>query len=129
MARGGVRDACAGKGKVGLRAVATVSEHVFATGGGDAGISMWDMRMKKAVAVLQVVVVVYVMVVLLMLMVELQGHVNEVSALVNCSGDVLASASADGTLRVWDTRTGMTAAEMRGHAGRVNALAVDRCGL
>ncbi len=51
---------------------------------------------------------------------------NEVSALVSCSGDVLASASADGTVRVWDTRTGMTAAEMRGHAGRVNALAVDR---
>ena len=47
---------------------------------------------------------------------------------MNCSGDVLASASADGTVRVWDTRTGMTAAEMRGHAGRVNALAVDRCG-
>ena len=43
-------DACPGKAKVGLRAVACVSEHVFATGGGDAGISMWDVRMKKAVA-------------------------------------------------------------------------------
>ncbi len=51
---------------------------------------------------------------------------NEVSALVNCSSDVLASASADGTVRVWDARTGVTTAEMRGHAGRVNALAVDR---
>ena len=58
---------------------------------------------------------------------EIQGHLNEVSALVDCGGDLLASASADGTVRVWDTRTGMTAAEMRGHAGRVNALAVDRC--
>ena len=48
------------------------------------------------------------------------------SALVNCSSDVLASASADGTVRVWDARTGTTTAEMRGHAGRVNALAVDR---
>jgi len=43
-----------GKAKVALRAIACVSDNVFATGGGDACISMWDVRMKKAVAVLQV---------------------------------------------------------------------------
>jgi hypothetical protein len=64
-----VTDVCAGKAKVGLRAVACVSEHVFATGGGDAGISMWDVRMKKAVAVLQVMVVVAVVVVVMVVVV------------------------------------------------------------
>jgi WD40 repeat protein len=52
--KGSMRDLRTGKSKVALRAVASVSEHVFATGGGDAGISMWDTRMKKAIAVLQV---------------------------------------------------------------------------
>ncbi len=56
-------DCFLGKAKVGLRAVASVSENVFATGGGDASISMWDMRMKKAIALLQVLVVVVVVVV------------------------------------------------------------------
>ncbi len=47
-------DSMPGKAKLALRAVASVSDHVLATGGGDAGISLWDVRMKKAVAVLQV---------------------------------------------------------------------------
>ena len=64
-----MHDCCSGKAKVALRAVASVSEHVFATGGGDAGISMWDTRMKKAVAVLQVTVAVIVMTVMVIVMV------------------------------------------------------------
>ena len=59
-----IRDCCSGKAKVALRAVASVSEHVFATGGGDAGISMWDTRMKKAVAVLQVIAAAIMMTVI-----------------------------------------------------------------
>jgi hypothetical protein len=39
---------------------------VFATGGGDASISMWDVRMKKAVAVLQVMVMQLLLLLLLM---------------------------------------------------------------
>ena len=53
----------------------------------------------------------------------LVGHTQQVLALqFSPTGDLLASASADRTVRVWDARTGKLRNSLRGHLGPVSAL-------
>jgi WD40 repeat protein len=56
----------------------------------------------------------------------LRGHT---AAVLSCAffpdGDRLVSASADGTLRIWDLETGETLHVLTGHAGPVRAVALD----
>lgn len=56
----------------------------------------------------------------------LRGHT---AAVLSCTffpnGDRLVSASADGTLRIWDVETGETLHVLTGHSGPVRAVAMD----
>jgi WD40 repeat protein len=55
----------------------------------------------------------------------LEGHKSGVEAVALApDGAWLASASGDGTVRIWDVRTGLERRALRGHGGAVAALAV-----
>ena len=55
----------------------------------------------------------------------LTGHVGSVNAVaVAPDGSWIATASGDGTARVWDAATGHERAVLKGHTGGVNAVAV-----
>ncbi len=54
----------------------------------------------------------------------LRGHTARVYDMAfSPDGRLLASASEDGTVRVWDARTGAHRRTLRGHLGRVNSVA------
>src|SRR5262249_40570867 len=54
----------------------------------------------------------------------LDGHTAEVTAVAySPDGRRIASASADGTVRLWDARTGTPRLTYRGHSRRVSCLA------
>ena len=54
----------------------------------------------------------------------LTGHVGRVIAVAfNHAGTQIVSGGEDGTVRVWDTQTGASFAELSGHTGAVNCVA------
>ena len=54
----------------------------------------------------------------------LEGHTGSVNAIAFSSdGKQLASASDDGTVRLWDAATGAALQTLKGHANCVNAIA------
>ena len=54
----------------------------------------------------------------------LEGHSRWVRAVAfSPDGQLLASASDDKTVRLWDSRTGALRGTLKGHSGRVNAVA------
>jgi WD40 repeat protein len=57
------------------------------------------------------------------------GHRGFVNGVAFGPGDLLYSAGADGTVRVWDTANGDQAVQFNVPGGDVSALAVDRSGL
>jgi hypothetical protein len=60
----------------------------------------------------------------------LAGHTSHVTAVAfSPDGVRLATASVDGTARIWDARTGVAMAVLEGHAMRVNALAFSPDGM
>ncbi|MGF0176315.1 trypsin-like peptidase domain-containing protein [Streptomyces sp. Marseille-Q5077] len=60
---------------------------------------------------------------------RLSGHTDEVRAVAFGPRDrILASAGADGTVRLWDPATGKTRATLEGHDNEVNAVAFSREG-
>jgi WD40 repeat protein/serine/threonine protein kinase len=79
----------------------------LATGGFDGTIELWDTRthaLRKA----------------------LKGHRSAIVALtVSQKGDRLASASADGSLRIWNVDTGQVTLSEQGPARRISALALN----
>jgi WD40 repeat protein len=55
----------------------------------------------------------------------LEGHISSVNAVaITPDGRWVVSASADGTLRVWNLESGRTVRRLEGHTGWVNAVAV-----
>src|SRR5579871_2304024 len=54
----------------------------------------------------------------------LEGHINSVNAVAfSPDGKLLASASNDRTVRLWDTATGATLQKLEGHTSEVKAVA------
>jgi WD40 repeat protein len=53
----------------------------------------------------------------------LHGHDGPVLALAFAADGTLASAGADGTIRLWDAMAGSERTTLTGHVGRVTALA------
>jgi WD40 repeat protein len=47
---------------------------------------------------------------------------------ISPSGDTIVSASDDGTLKVWDARTGKERLTLRGHASGVHGCAISLAG-
>ena len=79
---------------------------VLATGGGDETVRVWDARSRRAVG-------------------TLLKHKGSVGALtfVAPRGEALLSGGDDGVIIVWRTSNWTALIEMRGHVGRVNAIA------
>jgi WD40 repeat protein/serine/threonine protein kinase len=58
------------------------------------------------------------------------GHTNQILGVAySNNGERIASASADGTLRLWDAATGETIQRFTGHSAAVNDVAISRNGL
>src|SRR5437588_3227871 len=56
--------------------------------------------------------------------VKVEGHTDNVYSLCfSPDGKLLASASGDGTARLWDVATGKQKRELKGHDGNVYAVA------
>lgn len=61
-----------------------------------------------------------------LLLATLSGHRGSINALkFNNDGSILASASSDKTVRLWDTRSGRLLGVLTNHQDRVTALAFD----
>ena len=58
----------------------------------------------------------------------LRGHTDDIYALAFSSGGVLASASGDGTVKLWDLAAGREKATLEGHDGLVYGTAFTRDG-
>jgi WD40 repeat protein len=59
----------------------------------------------------------------------LEGHTDDVNAVVfSRDGQLVASASYDSTVRVWETATGRCRHELTGHTGIVRAVVFSRDG-
>jgi WD40 repeat protein len=59
----------------------------------------------------------------------LEGHIGGVTAVVfSRDGQLIASASRDKTVRVWETATGTCRHELTGHTGYVTAVVFSRDG-
>jgi len=85
-----------------------LDSNVYITGNTSAGISIFDQRQGKSVM-------------------YLKEHESDIYALhISPTGAAFASASEDGTCRVWDLKTGKSLATLVGHAGSV---ALTSCAL
>jgi WD40 repeat protein/serine/threonine protein kinase len=59
----------------------------------------------------------------------LRGHTKPVTSVVfSPEGRRFASASGDGTIRIWEARTGNTLRELKGHSQEVTSLAISSDG-
>jgi len=78
-----------------------LDSNIYLTGNTSAGISILDQREGKSVM-------------------YLKEHDGDISGLhVSTSGTIFASASEDGTCRLWELKTGKSIATLEGHAGSV----------
>ena len=60
---------------------------------------------------------------------KLEGHTSEVNAVAfSQDGSLLASASDDQTVRLWNPTTGQEVQKLEGHTSRVNAVAFSQDG-
>ncbi|HEY0366645.1 MAG TPA: WD40 repeat domain-containing protein, partial [Pyrinomonadaceae bacterium] len=54
--------------------------------------------------------------------VKLEGHAGDINSVAfSPNGNLVVTASADGTARVWEAATGKTVGELRGHSNSVNS--------
>ncbi|MFH0902056.1 MAG: protein kinase [Pseudomonadota bacterium] len=93
-----------GRGDVGLTAVAVSQDGRHLAGGNEAGaILLWDLANGSAI--------------------ELTGHTAKVSGLsFDASGKLVASASNDATVRVWDVDSGKERLVLAGHDSVVSRV-------
>jgi WD40 repeat protein len=78
---------------------------LFATGGSDNAVRLWDANTKEEIA-------------------SLEGHTEQVDAVAfSPDGKRLVSASQDFTARVWDIEKRAPVATLKGHTAAINAVA------
>ena len=84
------------------------NSYILASGHSGSGtISIWDVRNRDDVRHVR----------------TLRGHTDAVDSVAwSPNGQTLASASRDGTLRLWDPNNGINFAMLRGHTGKINSL-------